>query len=167
MDKFIKFMIAIAVLLAGGGVFYHYVVFLPHVERAKQEQLADENRVKQEQLAEAKKGVESEKQASALRELSKQIVYEQCLTSARVNYEANWAAACVTAATESERKQRNCLADSAVIANQYMGPSWCRSTYPYLERSPSCTLPGGVADNVNSYFTSAKQKCMEEAKAGL
>lgn len=167
MDKFIKFAIAIAVLLAGGGVFHHYVIFLPGVERAKQEQLADENRIKQEQLIEAKRVAEEEKQAASRKELTKQITYSSCLISATEDYEGSWAKACVIASVESERKLNNCLADRAIINNQFMGSSYCRSTFPYRDRSPTCTLPGSAADTVNKYFTDAKQKCMDEAKTGL
>lgn len=167
MDKFIKISIAIAVLLGGGGVFYHYVIYLPGVERAKQEQLVEENRIKQEQIIEAKRVAEAEKQAVAQKERAKQATYAQCLLAVGQDYEANWAAACVTASVESERRQNNCLADRSIISNQFMGPSYCRSTFQIRNRSPTCTLPGDAADTVNRYFTAAKQKCMDEAKAGL
>jgi len=94
MDKLLKFAIVVAVLLAGGGVFYHYVIFLPKVERTKQEQITEENRIKQVQIDEAKRAAESERQEAARKDLAKQVGYEQCLQTARVNYAANWATAC-------------------------------------------------------------------------
>ena len=64
MNKFLQFAIALCVLLAGGGVFYHYIVFLPEA-RAK---------------------------------------YEECLRSARLNYERDWAGACEALKNE----EKNC-----------------------------------------------------------
>ncbi len=52
MDKMLKLALAIAMLLAGGGVFYHYVIFLPAVERQAAAQAEQEKaKVAQEEAA--------------------------------------------------------------------------------------------------------------------
>lgn len=149
MDKFIKLAIVITLLLGGGGVFYHYVIYLPGVERAKQELLA------------------AEKQAAAENELKKKVAYEQCIASSSENYNSNWATACQDVAKEIEEKRKNCMADPAIVNNQFLGVAYCRSTFSPADPSPHCTLPRSLADGVNGYYTAAKQKCMDEAKAGL
>jgi hypothetical protein len=63
MNRFLQLAVALGVLLAGGGVFYHYIVFQPEV-RAK---------------------------------------YEECLRSARLNYERDWAELC-----KSLKKEKDC-----------------------------------------------------------
>ena len=149
MDKFIKLAIVVAALLAGGGVFYHYVIFLPELERTKNEQLV------------------AEKQAVAETARGRQLVYEQCNASANLNYSANWASACVSVANQTEVKLKNCLIDPAVMQNQYMGATYCKSTFAATNPLENCTLPNGRATDVNSYYTAAKEKCLNEAKAGL
>lgn len=53
LNKILKLLIIIAILIITGAVFYHYVIFLPQRERAKlelqkQEQLAKEGESKEE-----------------------------------------------------------------------------------------------------------------------
>lgn len=149
MDKFIKFAIVIGALLAGGGVFYHYVIFIPGLERTKNEQIV------------------AEKQAAAVAAKERQLLYEQCTASASTNYSANWASACVVIANQTAVKLKNCLADPAILQNQFLGESYCKSTFAATEPSENCTLPSVRAEVVNGYYTSAKEKCLNEAKAGL
>ena len=149
MDNVLKIAVAVAIFLAGGGVFYHYVIYLPGIESAKQEQLA------------------AEKKAAAEKESGKKAAYEQCLASANANYNVNWANACQSVAEETEEKRKNCLADPAIVNNQFMGVAYCRSTFSPTDPSPNCTLPGGRSGTINGYAAAAKQKCMAEAQAGL
>jgi hypothetical protein len=48
MDKLLKGSLAIGALLAGFGVFYHYVFFIPTVEREKQERVQAQQREREE-----------------------------------------------------------------------------------------------------------------------
>lgn len=149
MDKFVRLAIVIGALLAGGGVFYHYVIFLPGVERAKQEQLV------------------AEKQAASDKERVKQRTYERCIAIASSSYDADWASACASVSASTEIKRKNCLADPAIVNNQFMGTAYCTSTFAPTDPSPNCSLPRSRADSLNSYLEGSKKKCLDEARAGL
>ena len=137
-------VIVIGALLAGGGVFYHYVIFLPGLEQTKNEQLL----LEKYSAAEAAKG--------------RQLLYEQCITSANRSYEVNWANACESVANQTAIKLKNCLIDPAVMQNQFMGATYCKSTFAATDPSENCTLPGGRAEIVNGYHTEQKAKCLND-----
>ena len=149
MDKLMRIAVMFGALLAGSGVFYHYVVFLPGLERTKQEQAATEKR-------------EAAEQANA-----KQVVYESCKQLARATYESNWATACESVANERTASMRNCLVDPAIMKNEFLGKEYCKRTYGDVDPSPSCTLPGVRATAINGYRRTAEDKCLAEAKTGL
>jgi hypothetical protein len=75
LDKLLKLSIMVAVLLAGTGIFYHLVIYLPEVDRARR--------------ADAKQ----EAQAAAAR-----TSVEQCLQAAQLLYDITWASACMAVA---------------------------------------------------------------------
>lgn len=149
LDKLVKLAIVIGVLLAGGGVFYHYVVFLPGIERQKQEQ------------------IEAEKRDAAAKQATRQFAYDACIVSARRDYDANWANACASVARDKQISLRNCLADRAIMTNRFMGEQYCKSTYGVIDTSPECTLPKGRADSINNFHKQAQERCLNEAKTGL
>jgi hypothetical protein len=70
MDTWIKASTCTAILLAGSGVFYHYVVFLPGLERAR--------------------AAESRPVGAMQADL------DQCRQTARLHYDLNWASACLS-----------------------------------------------------------------------
>ena len=82
MDKLVKLALVLGALLAGVGVFHHYVIFLPGIERAKQEQAAAKESAKQEQVA-------AEKREAAAKESARQAAYWACKVNARTNYDAD------------------------------------------------------------------------------
>jgi hypothetical protein len=77
MNKGTKLIAALAIsaffLLAGGGIFYHYVIFLPNLE--KQEQARAEN-LRQEEA------------------LQRKTQHEKCVNDADAHYEEMWKANC-------------------------------------------------------------------------
>jgi hypothetical protein len=77
MDKWLKASIMVAMLLAGAGVFYHFVFVLPAVMQA--------NRDKDE--ADKSEG----SPASARR-----AAYEECRQGAHLAYDVHWASACMS-----------------------------------------------------------------------
>ena len=149
MDKLMRLAVMFGALLAGGGAFYHYVVFLPGIERAKQDQVATEKR-------------EAAEQANA-----KQVAYEACKQLARATYESNWATACESVAKERTAAMRNCLVDPSIMKNEFLGKQFCNRTYGEVDPSASCTLPGVRANSINGYLKTAEDKCLAEAKTGL
>lgn len=168
MDKLVKISIIIACLLAGFGVFYHYVIFLPDVEQNKiereraEKEVAD-TRAKVEKLLAAQRE-EAEKQEAERRKLERQSAYYDCLGRAGKTYDANWANECKAQAKARLVHLKNCLEDPNRGGNQFMGAKYCQSTYGGADPSPTCSLPSGVAENINKSHDKAKQQCLAEAK---
>jgi len=122
MDKIVRFSISVAVLMAGAGIFYRYVIFLPRVENQKLELAAH-----------------------------KKLEYDRCNSEAQDNYNANWAAACESNAKSQRSGLANCLSDRLVMTNQFMGASYCKKTFGTSDPSPNCTLPARRAVNFRHY----------------
>lgn len=149
MDKALRLAIAVAVLLAGTGVFYYYVIFLPGVQQ------------------QAVQAAEKAKQDEAAKEAARKSHYDSCLAGARANYEANWAAACQSVASIRQRQYQNCLSDKFVMSNPYMGESYCKQSFSDADASPNCSLPSARADDINKTYGNEQQKCMSEVQLGM
>ncbi|TAL53804.1 hypothetical protein [Pandoraea sp.] len=149
MDKMLKLALAIALLLAGGGVFYHYVIFLPAVERQAAAQ------------------AEQEKAKVAQEEAARNLQYQTCKTLADQSYLEEWAAACKDVAHQQLVQLRNCLSNKLIMSNSFMGATYCKNTFGASDPSPNCSLPTPRADSINQDYGNAQQKCLEEAKLGL
>lgn len=160
MEKMVKIAVIFAALLAGIGVFYHYVIFLPGVERQKVERAENEKREKAMHA-------ENEKRDKAKQEASRQLFYESCKASAAKNYSADWAAACEGVARARTSSLRNCYADQSITSNPYMGVNYCKSTFGEIDPSPNCSLPKARADSVNQAYQDEQQRCLAEARSGL
>ena len=160
MDKLMKFAITVGALLAGFGVFYHYVVHLPGLEREKQQRAETEQRRKSE--AQERQKLEAEYRAELRRR-----AYDACLDEARRNYTADWATACKAVASDKNAKLRTCLSDKTIIENRYMGVGWCRSNYGDADATPDCSLPSPRAESLNKQFRTGEERCLAEAKSGL
>jgi hypothetical protein len=138
MEKIVRYSIVAAMLMAGAGIFYRYVIFLPEVERQKAEIAAQ-----------------------------KKQNYDACNIGARNNYDTNWAAACKSNAQFQSTQLKNCLTDPAVITNQFLGASYCHRTFGGRDSSPKCALPKVLADSINLNYKENQEKCVTEAKLGL
>lgn len=149
MDKIVRASVVAGALMAGGGVFYHFVIFLPGVEKAKAEKL------------------EAEERAAERKAATRQVFYDACKTSARRAYDAEWAEACRSNASNRQREYQHCLRDPAVIGNQFLGKPHCEKTYGFQDASSECNLPSGRANALNSRFKESEEKCLVEAKSGL
>lgn len=149
MDKLLKLSVIAAALMAGGGVFYHYVVFLPGIEQAKREK------------------EEAQQAASTQKAAARQVAYERCKVAARINYDSNWASACTAVAAQAQTDYNHCLRDPAVMSNQFLGKAHCEKAYGQRDASPECSLPGRRSDSINAGYKDAQDKCLAEAKSGL
>lgn len=149
MEKIVKIAVIFGALLAGIGIFYHYVIFLPGVERQKVER------------------AENEKRENAKKEDSRSLFYESCKASAAKNYSLGWAAACEGVARARTSSLRNCYADQSITSNPYMGVNYCKSTFGEIDPSPNCSLPKVRADSVNQAHQDEQQRCLAEARSGL
>lgn len=160
MDKFVKLAIIVGVLLAGVGVFYHFVIYLPELDQKKDERAAQEKRAvefQQEQL----------KREAADREQIRQATYQECLQGRRANYETNWASACKINAASRSARLRSCLSDNLTISNPYMGKNYCYNTFGGADASPTCSLPRLTADGIGKTYKEEQDRCLAESKSGL
>jgi len=163
MEKLVKAGVAAAVLgivLAGAGIFYYFVVFLPGIERQKLEM------AQEEQKAQASKA-EQDKRDATQREAQKKQLYEACKSDARANDEADWANACKDVASTNAQGLQNCLSDKNIGGNPYLGENYCKRLYGGADASSTCTLPSARADGINKAFQEAQQKCLAEAQLGM
>lgn len=138
MDKALKIAVIIGALFAGFGVFYHFVIFLPGVEREK-----------------------------AIAAEARRVAYDRCIDWAQRDYDADWAAACKTLAATRAKELKDCLSDKTVTTNPYLGPGYCKRMYADAESSPECTLPRAQADSINAAHKQQQQRCATEARLGL
>ena len=182
MDKLLKVAVIVGFLLTGFGVFYHYVIFLPDLERQRvaREELetssaaerAESERIEaakraalerqaallaEEQQMEPARRAEIAKHEAALRNINRKSYYE-CLNSVRKRYEDDWANACKTQAKLHSVQIRNCL------ETRGLGETFCDATYGAADPSPQCTLRRSMADEINRHHDKEKQQCLAEAK---
>jgi len=182
MDKAVKLAIIVGILLAGSGIFYHYVIYLPDLEQRKVER----DRADREEAArhaeieriEAVKRTALERQAAllaeqqrleparraeiteheaAMRNINRKTYYD-CLNSMRKSYEGDWANACKTQAKIHSAQLKNCL------ETRGMGETFCHSIYGDADPSPNCALRSSIADDINKSHDKEKQRCLAEAK---
>lgn len=153
MDKILKLAVAVALVLAGSGVFYHFVIYVPELERARIAMEAQERASRQAQA-------EQEKRDRELQESARQANYSNCVAGAEKDYLANWSGACKSQGEQQAAGYRRCMATT-------LGETFCRANYPAAAQDANCSLPTSAAEGVNRYFREAKEKCLAEAKAGL
>ena len=142
MDKLVRISVVAGSLMAGFGVFYHYVIALPAAR-------AGEQASKERQRAE------------------RQLAYEKCNASAQSIYDANWATSCKSTAAKDRSNYQYCMNDKMIISNPYMGPAYCKKTFANATESPECTLPRSIAESLNASLKDAKDRCTTEARLGL
>lgn len=142
MDQVLRNALIAGALLAGGGVFYHYGIFLPRVEEQKRSDIRE-------------------------KEANRKQVYSDCMEQARSQYDSSWAAACQSVAESSAMELKNCLKDKLVMSNQFMGAEYCQKTYGSADASPDCILPGKRADTITGYFKHSQDRCATEARLGV
>ena len=168
MDKLVKISIIVACLLAGFGIFFHYVIYLPRLEQER----ADRERFEKAEAArldiierqEALARAEEDKREAKHRDLQRQIKYYDCLERAAKSYDSNWTNECKAQAKARAISLKNCLADPNRGGNQYLGARYCHSTYGGADPGPTCSLPSSIATNINKNHDKAKQQCLAEAK---
>jgi hypothetical protein len=149
VDKFVKIAVIVAALMAGFGIFYHYVIHLPSIERDK--------------IA----AVEKEKTEAEATEAARKVQYESCKRTASQLYNIDWARACVSVANAKKADLQNCLTNRSIVTNPYMGEHYCRENFGGADPSEDCTLPKSRAESINKTLSDAEQQCLLEARGGL
>jgi hypothetical protein len=181
VDKIVKLAIIVGILLAGSGIFYHYVIYLPDLEQRKVERdrvdreeaarRAEIQRIEaakraalerraallaEQQRIEPARRAEIAKHEAAMRNINRNTYYD-CLNSVRKSYEGDWANACKTQAEIHLAQLKSCL------ETRGMGETFCHSTYGSPDPSPKCALRSSIADDINKNHDKEKQRCLAEA----
>lgn len=161
----LKLSVIIALLVAASSIAYYYTVYLPDRDarldqeraleqaravgdkRAKEEQLAFQQKQTEERRAVAKTGADSR--------------YQACVDSASAAHDASWAAACKRLAEKAMQDHADCLAKSK-LSQQY-----CDAVYRATDGSPNCRLPVKVATEIDGGLTNARNRCTAERNAAL
>lgn len=186
MDKLLKVTFVVGVLLAGAGIFYHYVFYVPEIdrknaERAELEKREAARRLDEQKLAAAKLAEQQrlekaettrreelskfqEKVDAAIQQSMRTEAYNACTKNIRAAYEANWQAACNDVAyTQTTIFLRNCLSRSR-NQDDY---SICYANYGRYHSIPNCSLPSQRAEPIERSYRDAQQRCIAEARLGL
>jgi len=181
VDKIVKLAIIVGILLAGSGIFYHYVIYLPDLEQRKVERdrvdreeaarRAEIERIEaakraalerraallaEQQRIEPARRAEIAKHEAAMRNINRNTYYD-CLNSVRKSYEGDWANACKTQAEIHSAQLKNCL------ETRGLGETFCHSTFGGADPSPQCALRSSIADDINKNHDKEKQRCLAEA----
>lgn len=163
--------IVIALLLAGVGIFYYYVIFAPNIEREKLElQKHQFNQERQDEI-DARKRAEHEQnealKASELREQQRNIAYTQCINIAEENYSDYWQRSCQKIAAANKAALDKCLNNNSIMSNEYMGESYCKRVYGTAKYNADCSLPTAQAENIEKRRKENKERCLAEAQNAL
>jgi len=137
MDKHLKITVMLVSLMVGFSVFYYFVIYLP--------------------------GLENKKEA---RKAQAKLKYERCISSAQMNYDANWAAACESTASANQENLRVCLSTFSTGSDALMYQNICRQRF-LTDPSPNCTLPKGRAESIDQTHKEEQDKCLTEARSEL
>ncbi|HKT85938.1 MAG TPA: hypothetical protein VJQ77_07635 [Novosphingobium sp.] len=151
----LKLALALAVLLAGGGVGYYYGIFLPNHARVQEErhQANADAAEKARRTAEAK--VASEQ---ARRQQTAQMEYEDCLNFAELSYKNRWAASCRAMNRSDAAEFEDCL------DNLFSTEESCRRRYP-IRPERGCALPSQIASSLSADRDRARGQCLGRLQA--
>lgn len=182
MDKFFKFSIALAVLIGAGSAFYYFVIFLPEIERQKEERLVREQQrnAKKDERVEQKiergfitneRRYEQSRQDVVQERDTKQQSYDSCRASARAAYDVNWSQACMAVFNNRQAILHNCIEAARQIRNNNElsrnQESACNSRFGNFAYSPQCALPQAQAEAINRQSQANQNRCLSEARLNL
>ena len=95
------------------------------------------------------------------------LAYSDCLTNAQAVYENNWARNCQSIAERNKVELQNCLNTEYIMNNEFMGERYCKKTYGNTKGLADCSLPGAVAEKLNTSLKERKESCLVEAQNAL
>lgn len=153
MNKLITYSIASSILIAGLGIFYNFGIVQPSIER---------ERLEQEQAA--RQAVEAEKKLAAAaaeaKENARKNDYKNCVATIDKIMLLSRESQCMKVAKYQDDDRKNCIGRGG-------DPHLCGMKYPPLDSSPGCPLAPSIVMSNKNFEREGKQKCLEEAKAGL
>lgn len=144
-DAILKLALALAVLLAGGGVGFYYGIFLPSQDiRRQSQELAEKQAAKQ---AESKALAER-----AQREQAAQVEYQDCVNFAELSYKERWTQTCQGLHDADQAALQDCSDDL------FSTEAGCRAKHP-VRPARDCGLPGAMAQELTEARDKRKAEC--------
>jgi len=163
MDTLLKLIVVAAILSASASVSYYYLRYLPQrdakldAERAEETARANARERLNQALSDADRRA-AEQQQAAEKE-SAQLRYRTCVKSALDLYDSDWKKQCQRINAIISGYYKKCIA-------QGFAKDVCSSTHATVSDS-SCELPHEIAVSLKSALDEARDRCLEESKAGL
>jgi hypothetical protein len=157
LHALLKVSIIAGVLFASGSVGYYFLAYLPQRDARldAEKQRANAELFQEKQRADAAKVLkelqQSENQSAA------QSRYKTCVAVAEKNYFATWASNCKSVAERSAANRASCT----------MSKELCDSVYKPGDPTPNCALPRMLASDIEAALDKARERCLQESKAGL
>lgn len=148
----LKLAVALAVLMAGGGVGYYYGIFLPNHARV-QEQGSQASAEEERRSAYASAAAEQ-----ARRQQAAQVEYEDCLNFAELDYKNRWATSCRTMNRSDVAEFEDCLDDL------FSTEESCRRRHP-IRPERGCALPSTIASGLSEDRHRAREQCLGRLQA--
>lgn len=150
-DPILKVSLAVALLLAGGGVGYYYGIYLPaqDVHRQTQEMTARQSQA-QEQARELAQ--------RARREAAAQAQYQQCVDFAEVSYRQRWTQTCQSMHDADQAAFEDCADDF------FSTKRGCLAKHP-IRPARDCALPSQAAQSLSDARNQRRAQCLGQLEA--
>ncbi|MCT2401334.1 hypothetical protein [Novosphingobium mangrovi (ex Huang et al. 2023)] len=152
-NAILKIALALAALVAGGGVGFYYGIFLP----------AQDMRRQRMELLDRKAAAEAQNQAMAeqarrVQEQAKRIeaaqaAYDECVNFAEVSYKQRWSQSCQSLHDADQAAFEDCADDL------FSTESGCRAKHP-IRPASDCALPARMARELSGTRDQRKAECM-------
>ncbi|QQS58896.1 hypothetical protein IPN35_04860 [Candidatus Peregrinibacteria bacterium] len=168
----------ISILLVSSSVSYYYIFFLPakqqeslelqkekfeHQKALEEEEKRNKTKKEQDALAEKRR----QELAEDLAEVKRQQDFDNCLSRAYENYNANWLSAC-QAQNEYYKKMNEITEKQNKQFEELTGiPHDNSNLYEYQKIDENCKLPTEKADKLGKDLEDSKDECIEYYKLGL
>ena len=150
-DAILKLSLALAALMAGGGVGFYYGIYLPSQDIRRQ---GEDMAARQTQAAEQTKALA----AQARREQQAQLAFEDCNSAAELTYKNHWASACRAQHAADVAQYEDCADDF------FASDEGCRRRHP-IRPERGCALPSQLADRLTAERQDARQQCLGQLQA--
>lgn len=160
-----------ALVIAGGGLYYHYFVYTPRIDQQMIKAAADLEREKWKFDAEERREIAAREKLE-LTELTRKrnATYESCLSDARLFYAATWNKACSDDAKDTLIALQNCLPPSDSSESYLLSKIVeCNQRFNLstTDEKPNCKLRPSLAEPINQQFLAHKSTCLAELSATL
>lgn len=150
-DAILKIALALAALLAGGGVGFYYGIYLP----------AQDTRRQAHELAERQAALAAQRLAlaeQAKRAEAAQAEFDDCVAFAEQSYAQRWAQSCQSLHDADRAAFEDCADDL------FSTESGCLAKYP-VRPARDCALPAAMARELTQAREGRKAECTARFEA--